>query len=86
MVEAALNAAAEQVIEHSVSGVVLGRQGNRGPAPPPGRLPARGTDRWLALAVADDAHWDALRTVIGEPAWANDPRLRTADGRHAPTT
>jgi crotonobetainyl-CoA:carnitine CoA-transferase CaiB-like acyl-CoA transferase len=84
MVEAALNAAAEQVIEHSISGVVLGRQGNRGPAAAPqGVYPCAGTDRWLALAVADDAHWDALRTVIGEPAWANDPRLRTPDGRHA---
>jgi crotonobetainyl-CoA:carnitine CoA-transferase CaiB-like acyl-CoA transferase len=84
MVEAALNAAAEQVIEHSVSGIALGRQGNRGPgAAPQGLYPCAGTDRWLALAVADDAHWDALRTVLGEPAWAGDPRLRTADGRRA---
>jgi crotonobetainyl-CoA:carnitine CoA-transferase CaiB-like acyl-CoA transferase len=84
MVEAALNAAAEQVIEHSVSGIVLGRQGNRGPgAAPQGVYPCAGTDRWLALAVADDAHWDALRAALGEPAWADDPRLRTADGRRA---
>jgi crotonobetainyl-CoA:carnitine CoA-transferase CaiB-like acyl-CoA transferase len=84
MVEAALNAAAEQVIEHSVSGIVLGRNGNRGPgAAPQGLYPCAGSDRWLALAVADDAHWDALRAVLGEPAWADDPRLRTAGGRRA---
>ena len=84
MVEAALNAAAEQVIEHSVSGTVLGRQGNRGPgAAPQGLYPCAGSDRWLALAVADDAHWDALRAVLGDPAWADDPRLRTAGGRRA---
>ncbi len=82
MVEAALNAAAEQVIEHSVSGTVLGRQGNRGPgAAPQGLYPCAGSDRWVALAVADDAHWDALRAVLGDPAWADDPRLRTAGGR-----
>jgi crotonobetainyl-CoA:carnitine CoA-transferase CaiB-like acyl-CoA transferase len=84
MVEAALNAAAEQVIEHSVSGIVLGRNGNRGPgAAPQGLYPCAGSDRWLALAVADDTHWDALRAVLGEPAWADDPRLRTAGGRRA---
>jgi crotonobetainyl-CoA:carnitine CoA-transferase CaiB-like acyl-CoA transferase len=82
MVEAALNAAAEQVIEHSVSGTVLGRQGNRGPgAAPQGVYPCAGTDRWLALAVADDAQWYALRMVLGGPAWADDPRLGTAEGR-----
>lgn len=82
MVEAALNAAAEQVIEHSVSGRVLGRQGNRGSgAAPQGVYPCAGTDRWLALAVADDAQWDALRAVLGGPAWADDPRLGTAEGR-----
>jgi crotonobetainyl-CoA:carnitine CoA-transferase CaiB-like acyl-CoA transferase len=84
MVEAALNAAAEQVIEHSVSGIVLGRNGNRGPgAAPQGLYPCAGSDRWLALAVADDAHWDELRAVLGEPVWADDPRLRTAGGRRA---
>jgi len=82
MVEAALNAAAEQVIEHSATGIVLGRQGNRGPgAAPQGVYPCAGTDRWLALAVADEAQWHALRTVLGRPAWADDPRLQTADGR-----
>jgi crotonobetainyl-CoA:carnitine CoA-transferase CaiB-like acyl-CoA transferase len=82
MVEAALNAAAEQVIEHSVSGTVLGRQGNRGPgAAPQGVYPCAGTDRWLAVAVADDAQWVALRAVLGGPAWADDPRLGTAEGR-----
>jgi crotonobetainyl-CoA:carnitine CoA-transferase CaiB-like acyl-CoA transferase len=82
MVEAALNAAAEQVIEHSVSGTVLGRQGNRGPgAAPQGVYPCAGTDRWLALAVADEAQWDALRAALGGPAWADDPRLGTAEGR-----
>ena len=45
MVEAALNAAAEQVIEHSATGSVLGRQGNRGPGTSCGRGPRTATPR-----------------------------------------
>ena len=62
MVEAALNAAAEQVVEHSADGTLLGRHGNRGPvAAPQGLYACAGTERWLALAVVTDEHWDALR-------------------------
>src|SRR5207253_6206291 len=45
MVEAALNAAAEPVIEHDASGTVLSRAGNRGPvAAPQGVYPCAGED------------------------------------------
>jgi crotonobetainyl-CoA:carnitine CoA-transferase CaiB-like acyl-CoA transferase len=71
MVEAALNAAAEQVVEHSAAGTLLGRQGNRGPvAAPQGLYACAGTERWLALAVVTDEHWDALRELMGHPDWA----------------
>jgi len=84
MVEAALNVAAEQVVERTAGGPLLGRQGNRGPlAAPQGVYRCRGEDRWLALAVAADDHWDALVRVLGEPAWAGDPALGTAEGRRA---
>jgi crotonobetainyl-CoA:carnitine CoA-transferase CaiB-like acyl-CoA transferase len=71
MVEAALNAAAEQVVEHSADGTLLGRHGNRGPvAAPQGLYACAGAERWLALAVVTDDHWDALRELMGHPAWA----------------
>jgi crotonobetainyl-CoA:carnitine CoA-transferase CaiB-like acyl-CoA transferase len=71
MVEAALNAAAEQVAEYGASGTVLRRDGNRGPvAAPQGVYPCAGEERWLALAVVTDAQWHALREVVGDPAWA----------------
>ena len=71
MVEAALNAAAEQVVEYSANGTLLGRHGNRGPvAAPQGLYACAGTERWLALAVVTDEHWDALRDVMGDPQWA----------------
>src|SRR5690606_28558858 len=90
MVDAALNIAAEQVIEYSAYGALLQRAGNRGPAAAPqnlyrtneidefGRL-----DSWVAIAVATDEQWAGLRHALGDPPWAADPSLSTAAGRRA---
>jgi crotonobetainyl-CoA:carnitine CoA-transferase CaiB-like acyl-CoA transferase len=84
MVEAALNIAAEQVVEASATGTVLGRRGNRGDdAAPQGLYRCDGDDRWVALAVDGDATWVRLRAALGEPGWATDPALDTHDGRVA---
>lgn len=84
MVEGALNAAAEQIVEASAHGRVLQREGNRSPAAAPQNLYAcRGDDRWLALSVATDAQWRALVDVLGHPTWAKDPTLATHAGRRA---
>jgi crotonobetainyl-CoA:carnitine CoA-transferase CaiB-like acyl-CoA transferase len=88
MVEAALNVAAEQVIEHSAYGALLQRAGNRGPCAAPQNLyRAAGPDEhgrddsWVAIAVATDEQWLALRRALGEPDWAADPALATESGR-----
>ncbi|MBW2425537.1 MAG: CoA transferase [Deltaproteobacteria bacterium] len=82
MVEGALNAAAEIAIEWSAYGVELEREGNRGPEGAPQNLYAcRGDERWLALAVTDDAQWSALRDELGSPDWASSAELSTASGR-----
>jgi crotonobetainyl-CoA:carnitine CoA-transferase CaiB-like acyl-CoA transferase len=84
MVEAALNAAAEIVLEYGAYGTRLTRDGNRGPVGAPQNLYAcRGHDRWLALAVTTDTQWHALRTAMGEPRWAREVQLATAAGRRA---
>jgi crotonobetainyl-CoA:carnitine CoA-transferase CaiB-like acyl-CoA transferase len=84
MVEAALNAAAEQVVEHGASGTLLSRDGNRGPeAAPQGVYPCAGTDSWIAIAVADDDQWRRLRDVLGAPPWTNGSHLETSAGRRA---
>jgi crotonobetainyl-CoA:carnitine CoA-transferase CaiB-like acyl-CoA transferase len=83
MIEPALNAAAEQVIEYSAHGVVLTRAGNRSrAAAPQGLYPCSGQEQWLALSVADNRQWQALKDMLGNPPWANDPVLATAPGRH----
>ena len=83
MVEAALNAAAEQIVECSVSGEVMAREGNRGRGAPQGVYRCTGEDRWVAIAVEDDRQWAGLVEVLGTPAWADDPGLAGAGGRRA---
>ncbi|OBF49262.1 CaiB/BaiF CoA transferase family protein [Mycolicibacterium monacense] len=90
MVDAALNVAAEQVIEYSAYGALLGRSGNRGPTAAPQNLYlSDGIDEfgrpdiWVAIAVATDAQWDALCAAIGAADWASDPALATQAGRRA---
>src|SRR5215207_1072977 len=67
MVEAALNIAAEQVIEYSAYGALLQRDGNRGPMAAPQNLYRTNDidefgrrDCWVAIAVATDAQWTSL--------------------------
>jgi crotonobetainyl-CoA:carnitine CoA-transferase CaiB-like acyl-CoA transferase len=88
MVDAALNIAAEQIIEYSAYGALLDRAGNRGPTAAPqnlyrcadidefGRL-----DSWVAIAVQTDDQWQSLRAALGNPLWAADPTLTAVAGR-----
>jgi crotonobetainyl-CoA:carnitine CoA-transferase CaiB-like acyl-CoA transferase len=87
MVDAALNVAAEQVIEYSAYGNLLQRDGNRGPTAVPQNLYRTGEldefgrpDDWVAVAVATDEQWTSLVSALGEPGWATD-ELKTAAGR-----
>jgi crotonobetainyl-CoA:carnitine CoA-transferase CaiB-like acyl-CoA transferase len=88
MVDAAMNVTAEQVIEYSAYGALLGRDGNRGPNAAPQNLyltadmsPDGDRDSWVAIAVTTDKQWKALRDLLGQPAWAMDPALLAAQAR-----
>ena len=82
LVEAALNVAAEQVIEYSAYGKLLQRAGNRGPyAAPQGVYRCAEPDEYVALAVATDDQWHALLRLLDDPEWSRDPALAAAAGR-----
>lgn len=90
MADAALNIAAEQVIEFSAYGALLQRDGNRGPAAAPQNIYRCADidefgrpDSWVAVAVATDAHWTALRDALGAPEWTAAEVLTTHAGRVA---
>jgi crotonobetainyl-CoA:carnitine CoA-transferase CaiB-like acyl-CoA transferase len=75
MIEGAVNCAAEVLFgDHPI------RMGNRSPeSAPQGLYPCAGTEQWVALSVASDEQWQALRTALG---WEDDPGLSTLAGRH----
>jgi benzylsuccinate CoA-transferase BbsF subunit len=86
-VEGGIACLAEAMLAFTANGEVLGRLGNRSPhAVPHGvfRCKDRGDEeRWVAIAVHDDADWQRLVGALGRPAWATDASLATLAGRAA---
>jgi crotonobetainyl-CoA:carnitine CoA-transferase CaiB-like acyl-CoA transferase len=59
------------------------RSGNDHPRMAPhGVYPAAGEDRWISIAVTDDAEWRAFAQAIGQPQLANDARFASEADRH----
>jgi crotonobetainyl-CoA:carnitine CoA-transferase CaiB-like acyl-CoA transferase len=68
MVEAALNVAAEMLVEYSRNGIVMRRNGNRGHgAEPQGVYRCRGDDEWIALAAMDAPARASLAGLLNQP-------------------
>jgi crotonobetainyl-CoA:carnitine CoA-transferase CaiB-like acyl-CoA transferase len=84
LIESALNIAAEQVVEYTAYGELLGRTGNRTPgAAPQGVYPCRGEERWLAVSIVSDEQWSGLRKALGDPPWTGQDALSSYAGRRA---
>jgi crotonobetainyl-CoA:carnitine CoA-transferase CaiB-like acyl-CoA transferase len=70
------------LIDYIVSGHIAGRTGNSVPAMAPhGCYPCQGDDRWVAIAVADDAEWHALCACMGQPDLTHDLRFASMAAR-----
>lgn len=50
-------------------------------AAPLGCYPCAGEDRWCVIAVFNEAQWEALCQVIGDPSWAEEEKFSTFLGR-----
>jgi crotonobetainyl-CoA:carnitine CoA-transferase CaiB-like acyl-CoA transferase len=83
MAESAVNAAAESVVDYGAYGVLPAWTGNRGEDAAPQGLYECGPEQWIAISVERDQHWDGLKRVLGDPAWAQAAELATAAGRRA---
>ncbi len=84
MFEAAIGYIGEEVLRASLAGEAESRRGNRHPGMAPhSAFPCTGDDEWIAIAVRDDADWQALRSFAGPGAGLNDPRFDSTEGRLA---
>ena len=78
LVEPALAVAAEQVVEYSAFGALLGRNGNTMPhAAPQGLFETREADERIAVSVTTEEEWRGLCRAIGASDWRVDPDLMT---------
>ena len=66
MVETALNAAAEQVVEFSATGHLMQREVNHHPYACPQGVYACSDGRHIALSVETDQHWEGLLEAVPE--------------------
>lgn len=89
-VEAGMVLTGPAVLDYTVNGRSWRRDGmppgNRAWEPaiaPHNTYRCSGDDRWLAIAVRNDAEWQAMARAMGEPAWATDPGFATNAGRLA---
>ena len=84
LIEPALAVAAEQVIEYSAYGVLLGRSGNAMPhAAPQGLFETRAESERVAVSVSSDDEWRGLCRVLGADDWRLSEELSTHAGRLA---
>ena len=84
LVDAAVNVAAQQVIDYSARGYLWERAGNRGPlGAPQGIYKCVKNEAWLALSIENDAQWVALCDTLGRRDWRKDARFATDDARRA---
>jgi benzylsuccinate CoA-transferase BbsF subunit len=86
-VEGGIICLSEALLTYSANGEALGRIGNRARhAAPHGVFRCKdaddGRERWIAIAVHDDADWRKLVAAMGSPAWA-DASLASVGGRLA---
>ena len=82
--EAAFHFLAPELLDHSLTGRTRTRVGNDDREMfPHGVFPARGSDRWVAIAVRHEADWRALCEALGRRDWRDDPALANADARRA---
>jgi len=72
----------EAIVSWTMNGVAPPRDGNRDPhMAPHGIFRAAGDDRWIAVAIEDDAAWARFARCLGRPELADDARFATLVAR-----
>ncbi len=89
-VEAGMVLTGPAILDYTVNGRSWRREGmppgNRAWEPalaPHNTYRCQGEDRWIAIAVRNDAEWQAMTRAMGDPAWAHDAKFATNADRLA---
>lgn len=74
----------EGCMDYTMNGTQPPRDGNRDPQMAPhGVFRCAGEQRWVSIAVRNDAEWERFTQVIGRPELATEARYRTLGARKA---
>lgn len=82
-VENMLNQMGEAFLDYSMNGRSPEPHGNDHPFYVQGVYPClerEGEDNWIAIVLENDAQWEQLRGVMGEPEWTREERFSTIFG------
>ena len=80
--KSAISMAPTSALAYGANGDTLGPTGLGDPdAAPHGLFAALGYRKWIAIAVFDEHEWAALKKVMGNPAWAEDQKFSSLQGR-----
>src|SRR5207244_6215327 len=80
--ESSMTVLPEAVVSWTMNGVAPPRDGNRDAhMAPHGLFRAAGDDRWIAIAIEDDAAWARFARCLGRPELGDDARFATLVAR-----
>jgi crotonobetainyl-CoA:carnitine CoA-transferase CaiB-like acyl-CoA transferase len=80
--ESSLHFLTPAILDYTANGRIESRAGNTDSRfAPHGVYPARGDDRWVAVACTTDAQWRALASAMKRDNLGDDPRYATAAAR-----
>jgi len=82
--EAVMQMVGPAFMDYVLNGRVGRPLGNRHPAgagAPHGVFPCSGDDRWISIAVLDEAAWQSLVRAMDSPAWARAPEFASPSDR-----
>ncbi len=82
MAENVIASMPELILDYLANGRDLGQQENEDPYMSPHNMyRCSGFDRWIAIAVSNDAEWRAMCDVMGDPPWSGEARFSDQLGR-----
>ncbi len=73
---------ADALMDYALNGRASTRCGNEGDVMAPHTcFRCRGEDNWVSIAIGTDEEWQSFTRTMGKPAWTQDAKFATAEGR-----